>query len=124
MLVSGLGRMLDLSSQISMGRRKHWILKKFLRYILRLAYDYTMKNTFDFAKNRLLKQAENQGVEISRFYMICDHPLADIKGGNDNGCETILVRTGVLSGKNKFFVIEKWASTNDNDLKNPAKYVA
>lgn len=76
-----------------------------------------MKNTFDFAKARLLKQAEDQGVEISRFYMIGDNPLADIKGGNDNDCDSILVRTGVWSGKNKF------RNTIDNDEKNPAKYV-
>jgi ribonucleotide monophosphatase NagD (HAD superfamily) len=27
--------------------------------------------------------------------MIGDNPHADIKGGNDNGCESILVKTGV-----------------------------
>ena len=53
------------------------------------------KKTFDFAKDRLYQQASDQGVEISNFYMIGDNPKADIKGGNDNDCVSILVRTGV-----------------------------
>ena len=51
--------------------------------------------TFDFAKDRLRKKAEKQGVEISNFYMIGDNPAADIRGGNRNGCQSILVKTGV-----------------------------
>ena len=30
--------------------------------------------------------------------MIGDNPKADIKGGNDNDCKSILVRTGVWRG--------------------------
>ena len=56
------------------------------------------KPTFDFAKSRLYAQASAMGVEISNFYMIGDNPHADIKGGNDNDCDSILVRTGVFSG--------------------------
>ncbi len=42
--------------------------------------------------------------------MIGDNPNVDIKGANDSGLISILVRTGVFSGK-------------DNHEKYPAKYV-
>lgn len=41
--------------------------------------------------------------------MIGDNPNSDIKGGNDMGWETILVKTGV------------W-NKNENSTENPAKY--
>ncbi len=41
--------------------------------------------------------------------MIGDTPESDIKGANDQGWISILVRTGLFKG--------------DNDEKNPAKYV-
>jgi ribonucleotide monophosphatase NagD (HAD superfamily) len=47
---------------------------------------------------------------ISHFYMIGDNPPVDIKGANDSGWQSILVRTGVFQGQ-------------ENDLENPAKYV-
>ena len=50
--------------------------------------------------------------------MIGDNPLADIKGGNDNDCDSILVRTGVWSGKDP-----KTGERIENDQGNPAKYV-
>jgi ribonucleotide monophosphatase NagD (HAD superfamily) len=42
--------------------------------------------------------------------MIGDNPKSDIKGGNDAGWITILVKTGIFQGKY-------------NDKENPAKYV-
>ena len=65
------------------------------------------KITFDYAKQLALK---NTKYEISKFYMIGDNPNADIKGANQAGWESILVRTGVFQGA-------------ENDPTNPAKYV-
>ena len=48
--------------------------------------------------------------------MIGDNPTTDIAGGNQNGCITILVKTGV-------FREDAETSENGNDLKNPAAYV-
>ena len=42
--------------------------------------------------------------------MIGDNPKSDIKGGNDAGWITILVKTGIFQGKY-------------NDKEHPAKYV-
>ena len=50
--------------------------------------------------------------------MIGDNPKADIKGGNDNHCKTILVRTGVWRG------IDNDGNLEINDKENPADYVA
>lgn len=32
--------------------------------------------------------------------MIGDNPKSDIRGGNNNGCVSILVRSGVFKGEN------------------------
>ena len=42
--------------------------------------------------------------------MIGDNPAVDIKGANDSGLISVLVRTGVFQG-------------GENDLENPAKFV-
>lgn len=42
--------------------------------------------------------------------MIGDNPSVDIKGANESGFVSVLVKTGVFQGK-------------ENDLENPAKYV-
>jgi ribonucleotide monophosphatase NagD (HAD superfamily) len=42
--------------------------------------------------------------------MIGDNPPVDIKGANDSGFVSVLVRTGVFN-------------EGENDLENPAKYV-
>jgi ribonucleotide monophosphatase NagD (HAD superfamily) len=42
--------------------------------------------------------------------MIGDNPAVDIKGANDSGFVSVLVRTGVFEGE-------------DNDKDDPAKYV-
>ena len=76
-----------------------------------------MKTTFDFAKKRLYQKAAENDVEITNFYMIGDNPHADIKGGNDNDCVSILVKTGVYSGKDQF------GEPIQNDSENPAKHV-
>ena len=75
------------------------------------------KPTYDFAKKRLHEKAERMGVEISNFYMIGDNPHADIKGGNDNDCVSILVKTGVYQG------CTRDGTPLDNDIENPAKHV-
>ena len=85
-----------------------------------IRYGKPEKNTFEFAKRRLRKQAAEQGVEISNFYMIGDNPHADIKGGNENGCESVLVRTGVWSGVRRE---GKETTYLENDEENPGKYV-
>ena len=54
--------------------------------------------------------ADENEVEITKFYMIGDNPHADIKGGNENECVSILVRTGVWNG-------------GVNDEENPAHFV-
>jgi ribonucleotide monophosphatase NagD (HAD superfamily) len=51
--------------------------------------------TFEYAKKIVDAQAEKQGVEISKYFMIGDNPAGDIKGANQMGWESILVRTGV-----------------------------
>jgi ribonucleotide monophosphatase NagD (HAD superfamily) len=40
-------------------------------------------------------QALKSGVEISKYFMIGDNPAGDIRGANQMGWESILVRTGV-----------------------------
>ena len=57
-----------------------------------------------------LVKEQYKDVEIGNIYMIGDNPKSDIKGGNDAGWITILVRTGMFQGK-------------ENDLTHPAKYV-
>jgi HAD superfamily hydrolase (TIGR01450 family) len=52
--------------------------------------------TFDYAEKLLLQKAIEQGVDISRFYMIGDNPEGDIEGANRKGWESILVRTGIF----------------------------
>ena len=42
--------------------------------------------------------------------MVGDNPAVDIKGANDSGLVSILVRTGVFNG-------------GENDIENPAKFV-
>lgn len=48
--------------------------------------------------------------------MIGDNPETDIKGGNQSGCTTILVKTGV-------FKPDALTSRNGNDIQNPATHV-
>ena len=61
--------------------------------------------------------ASQQDVEISKFYMIGDNPLSDIRGGNANDCTTILVRTGVWAGA------DERGERLENDAENPADFV-
>lgn len=42
--------------------------------------------------------------------MVGDNPPVDIKGANESGINSVLVRTGVFQG-------------GENDIENPAKYV-
>lgn len=42
----------------------------------------------------------NQGKTIKNYYMIGDTLLTDIKGANENGIHSILVRTGMFKGVN------------------------
>lgn len=49
------------------------------------------KLNFDYAEEVLREQAERQGIEISKFYMIGDNPSGDIGGGNNKGFDTFLV---------------------------------
>ena len=57
--------------------------------------------TFDYAERHVRNNAEKDGIEISRFYMIGDTPESDISGANSRDWTTILVRTGVFDPKAK-----------------------
>lgn len=76
-----------------------------------------MANSYIFTKKKMRSFAEEQGVEITNFYMIGDNPLSDIKGGNENDCTTIMTRTGVWSG------FDTDGVKLDNDAANPADHV-
>lgn len=58
----------------------------------------TQVKIFFLSKERILKD-NNPQYDVSNFYMIGDNPAVDIKGGNDNGFKTILVRTGVFESR-------------------------
>ena len=38
------------------------------------------------------REAEKEGVTISKIYMIGDNPAGDVKGANQQGWESILLR--------------------------------
>jgi ribonucleotide monophosphatase NagD (HAD superfamily) len=59
-------------------------------------------------EEKILK--DNSDVVISNFFMIGDNPNVDIKGANESGFVSVLVKTGVFEGE-------------ENDQLNPAKYV-
>lgn len=68
-----------------------------------VAYNYleTLSNT---------KLGEENSKLFRNKYFIGDNPKTDIKGANDAGWISIMVRTGVFSH-------------GDNDIENPAKFV-
>ena len=49
--------------------------------------------------------------------MIGDNPESDIRGGNNNGCISILVKSGVFTG------ISQSGSVIENSEKYPAQFV-
>lgn len=56
-------------------------------------------NTLDYALDKqVLPQLNNTPVNLpfERIYMVGDNPASDIKGANDNGWESLLLRTGVF----------------------------
>lgn len=56
--------------------------------------------TYEFASSALAKMAQSMGCEtMDKVYAIGDNPSSDIKGANDFGWESILVRTGVWNGR-------------------------
>jgi len=72
------------------------------------------------------ERAAKEGVSISQYYMIGDNPSCDIKGGNNMGWTTILVRTGnfgIESATEQPKTIDKIPKTLKNDPENPADYV-
>ena len=72
------------------------------------AYGKPFKHIYNYA----IENAKNvyKGIPIGNVYMIGDNPDVDIKGANDNGIYSILVRTGIFKGKG-------------NDKKYPANTV-
>ncbi|EGR32567.1 hypothetical protein IMG5_077480 [Ichthyophthirius multifiliis] len=64
---------------------------------------------FEFAQEHG-KQYVDENHEISQYYMIGDNPHTDIRGANNIGWVSILVRTGVFQG-------------DENDPIYPARYV-
>lgn len=73
-----------------------------------IEYGKPSNKIFDFAKKRV--RHNNPSYNINKFYMIGDNPDVDIKGANNSGIDSILVRTGLFTGKG-------------NDDKYPAKIV-
>jgi HAD superfamily hydrolase (TIGR01456 family) len=64
---------------------------------------------FKFVENHAMQFLDDEH-EVSNFYMIGDNPSSDIKGANDSGWQSILVRTGLFKN-------------GENSKENPAKYV-
>jgi HAD superfamily hydrolase (TIGR01456 family) len=69
-------------------------------------YGKPSKLTFDYCERHLRSLYGG----IDKFYMIGDNPCGDIRGANNAGWDSILVRTGLFH-------------EGENDLKDPAKYV-
>ncbi|EPX74723.1 cardiolipin synthase/hydrolase fusion protein [Schizosaccharomyces octosporus yFS286] len=76
-------------------------------------YGKPHKITYDYATNIL--EAKRKALNIPNFpkeiFMVGDNPESDIRGANDYGWTSILVRTGIFQGA-------------DNSPKYPAKHVA
>eukprot|EP00347_Sterkiella_histriomuscorum_P021252 403334666 len=67
-----------------------------LQYGLNIDYELTGKPSnlaFDYARMTLAQQS-NEKPENLKLYMVGDSPEIDILGGNQNGFDTILVKTG------------------------------
>jgi HAD superfamily hydrolase (TIGR01456 family) len=86
----------------------HLFNMKYKRSIDYILYGKPSRKIFEFAKKQI--EENNKNIDITNFYMIGDNPPVDIKGANDSGFVSILVRTGVFNG-------------DPNDMINPAKYV-
>ena len=71
------------------------------------------RNTMEYCQKILDKKAKDEGYEISQYYMIGDNPSGDIKGANDMGWRSVLVKTGNYQPK----------EGQENDLDHPAHYV-
>lgn len=67
------------------------------------------RSQFDFALNHAKKQLPSNHL-LSNVYMIGDNPTTDIRGANEAGWTSILVRTGVFKG-------------DGNDTTYPASHV-
>ncbi|CAI2373274.1 unnamed protein product [Moneuplotes crassus] len=78
-----------------------------------IQYGKPNKNTFQYCQKICEKAASKEGLGISNFYMIGDNPLADIKGANQMGWTSILVKTGNYQPE----------EGQTNDLENPATHV-
>ncbi|CAD8082861.1 unnamed protein product [Paramecium sonneborni] len=63
-------------------------------------------NTFKYVQTYINEKHEN----IGNIYMIGDNPASDIRGANQIGWPSILVRSGVFRG-------------SENDVQDPGKYV-
>ena len=72
------------------------------------AYGKPFRHIYNYAIENAKKVYK--GISIGNVYMIGDNPAVDIKGANDNGIYSMLVRTGIFKGK-------------VNDEKYPAKKV-
>ena len=61
-----------------------------------IEYGKPTKNTYDYAEQYVGESYK--GVEISNHYMIGDNPKSDIRGANQKGWTSILVRSGIFNG--------------------------
>ena len=71
---------------------------KYGRNIRYVEYGKPSKVLFDYARKQILRN--NPQRKIGRFYMIGDNPEVDILGANRSGFHSILVKTGIFTGKN------------------------
>eukprot|EP00347_Sterkiella_histriomuscorum_P004113 403361703 len=75
-----------------------------------IQYGKPEASTFEYTEQIMKQKAQNQGLEISNFYMIGDTPESDIQGANNKGWISILVRTGIHQSE-------------ENDKMYPAQYL-
>lgn len=90
---------------------------KYKRKVNFVDYGKPSKIIFNYAKKEIEKA--NPGHQYN-YYMIGDNPEVDIKGANDSGFHSILVKTGIFKGRNSK---EFPAKTVVNDIKDAIDFI-
>jgi ribonucleotide monophosphatase NagD (HAD superfamily) len=85
------------------------------RKISYIPYGKPHLTTMKYCKNYIDTVAARAGLVISSYYMIGDNPSGDIRGANNMGWTSILVKSGVFSPKN--------GQNGQNDQTDPANFV-
>ena len=81
-------------------------------------YGKPSKIIYQYAKRQILKHIGKK--KLTNIYMIGDNPEVDIKGANDSGFYSLLVRTGVFKGINSR---EYPAKKVVNNIKEATDYI-